>query len=506
MKMQKRKTSVDTISWRGRNVLLLLYLSLLSSVSMAQRELTIDSCRNLALANNKTLLIADEQIVAAQNQRKMAHTKYLPHLSATATYIRNQKEISLLSDEQKTKLNRLGTTSATALQQAAQAMVAQNPAIAPLVQSLGTSLIAPLAGGLGQLGQHLTDGLRTDTRNVFAGVLTLTQPLYMGGKIRAYNKMAQLAETLSYEQKDINRQEVILSVDQAYWQVVSLSHKKKLAESYLQLLQRLDGDVDKMIKEGVATRADGLTVKVKLNEAEMALLRVDDGLSLSRMLLCQLCGLDLETDILLTDEKKEHLEAPLAMPLYNMDEVYAQRSEIKSLELATKIYEQKINLARAEHLPQLAFIANYALTNPSAYNGFENKFGGMWNVGVMLKMPIWSWGEAKYRIRAAKAENKITNLRLAEAREKIALQVSQSSLKVNEANKKLQLAEKNMEKAAENLHYAEVGFKEGVIATSNLLEAHTAWLSAQTDRIDAQIDVHLTQLYLHQALGKLSSR
>lgn len=55
-----------------------------------------------------------------------------------------------------------------------------------------------------------------------------------------------------------------------------------MAESFLDLVNRLDGDVEKMIREGVATKADGLTVKVKVNEAEMLLTKVDNGLALSK--------------------------------------------------------------------------------------------------------------------------------------------------------------------------------------------------------------------------------
>ena len=91
-----------------------------------------------------------------------------------------------------------------------------------------------------------------------------------------------------------------------------------------------------------------------------------------------------------------------------------------------------------------------------------------------------------------------------DAKEKIELQVNQSVFKVNEAAKKLIMAEKNLEKADENLRYATLGFEEGVIAASNVLEAHTAWLSAQSEKIDAQIDVKLTDIYLKKALGQLN--
>ena len=91
-----------------------------------------------------------------------------------------------------------------------------------------------------------------------------------------------------------------------------------------------------------------------------------------------------------------------------------------------------------------------------------------------------------------------------DAKEKIELQVNQSAFQVNEAAKKLTMAEKNLEKANENLRYATLGFEEGVIPASNVLEAHTAWLSAQSEKIDAQIDVKLTEIYLRKATGELT--
>lgn len=484
-------------------------LSLSVYVVGAQQVLSLDSCRALAMANNKELLISQEKINAAHYQKKAAFANYLPKFDATGAYIRNQKEISLLSDAQKDALSNIGTNLSGALQKGVQNMIAQNPGLLQnpqfmqLLQAFGS---VDLAGPLNQVGSSLVDAFRTDTRNMYVGAITLTQPLYMGGKIRAYNKITKYAEELARQQHSTGMQEVILNTDQAYWQVVSLVHKKKLAEGYLELLKKLESDVDKMINEGVATKADGLSVKVKVNEAEMTLTKVDDGLSLSRMLLCQLCGLDLTTDIVLEDEREENLkEAGIASNQINMESVYAIRPEVRSLELASKIYEQKVNVTRSEMLPSIALMGSYMATNPSVLNSFEKKFKGMWNVGVMVSVPLWHWGEGINKVKAAKAEANIARYQLEEAKEKIQLQVSQSAFKVNEAAKKLVMAEKNLEKADENLRYATLGFEEGVIPASNVLEAHTAWLSAQSEKIDAQIDVKLTDLYLKKATGELTS-
>ena len=268
-------------------------------------------------------------------------------------------------------------------------------------------------------------------------------------------------------------------------------------------MQQLDSDVEKMINEGVATKADGLSVRVKVNEAEMTLTKVEDGLSLARMLLCQLCGIDLSSPITLADENMEDIPLLTTDPHFDLSTAYENRPEIRSLELATQIYKQKVNVTRAEHLPSIALMGNYMLTNPSVFNSFENKFKGMWNVGVMVQIPIWHWGEGIYKTRAAKAEARIAQYQLQDAREKIELQVNQAAFKVKEAGKKLVMSSKNMEKAEENLRYATLGFKEGVIATSNVLEAQTAWLSAHSEKIDAQIDVKLTEIYLKKSLGTL---
>lgn len=482
-----------------KKLFLLTILLNLTFIAKAQTILSLDSCRALALANNKDLLISNEKINAAHYQRKAAFTNYLPSFSATGAYMRNQKEFSLLNADQKAALSGLGTSLAGPLEQAGGIIAQLHPELASKIPELGASLTS----AFNNAGSSLVDALRTDTRNVYAGAVTLTQPLYMGGKIRAYNKITQYAEELARQQHQGGMQEVIMSTDQAYWQVISLVNKKKLAEGYLKLLQQLDSDVEKMIAEGVATKADGLSVRVKVNEAEMTLTKVEDGLSLARMLLCQLCGLDLSSPITLTDENMDDI--PLLAPEthFDMSTAYANRPEIRSLELATQIYRQKVNVTRSEHLPSIALMGNYMVTNPSVFNSFENKFKGMWNVGVMVQIPIWHWGEGIYKTRSAKAEARIAQYQLEDAREKIELQVNQASFKVNEAGKKLVMASKNMEKAEENLRYATLGFKEGVIATSNVLEAQTAWLSAQSEKIDAQIDVKLTEIYLKKSLGTL---
>lgn len=485
-----------------------MILAAFSCMLHAQRVLSLDSCRNMAIANNKSLLIAKERMQKAHYDRKAAFTNFLPDFSATGTYMYFSDEISLLNDGQKSALNHMGTSLQQGLTQAAtpiiQHIAQTNPQLAAsLQQAIQSGKLDGMSTALNQLGNELTDALRTDTRNVWAGAVTLMQPLYMGGKIRAYHRITKFSEALARTQHDAQLQDLILNTDDAYWTVVSLSYKKKMAESFLDLVNRLDGDVEKMIREGVATKADGLTVKVKVNEAEMLLTKVDNGLALSKMVLCQLCGMDLDTKFTLTDEDRTDLQVSETVPDDAVQRAWTYRPELKSLDWANKIYEDKVRVIRSEMLPSLALTGGYLVSNPSLLNGFENKFRGMWNVGIMLSVPVFHWNEGIYKVKAAKSEVNIARLQQTEAQEKIELQVNQSLFKNTEAQKRLALSEKNMEKAEENLRYADKGFKEGVIPVTNVMEAQTAWLSAQSDRIDAQIDLKLAQTYLQKAMGTL---
>lgn len=219
------------------------------------------------------------------------------------------------------------------------------------------------------------------------------------------------------------------------------------------------------------------------------------------MLFNQLCGLEIEDKVSLVDEKREILIAKEAPVNPSIEEALINRPEIRSLELATKIYKGKEKIERAEFLPEVGLVAAYLWTNPNGFDGLQNKFGGMWNVGVKLSVPL-NFMTSSAKLSAAKAQTRIQEYQLEEAKEKIELQINQSAFKLNEAHKRYVSSEQNMEKANENLRYANVGFEEGVIPASDVLSAQTAWLSAHSEMIDSQIDVKLCNVYLNKALGR----
>lgn len=478
--------------------------------TVAQQVLSLDSCRAMALRNNKQLGMARLKQDIARDTRKAARTKYLPHVSVIGGYEFMSKEVSILNKDKKNALSNLGTTASgqigntltTAIadmtrqglitQETAQAISQMAEKVTPGLQQTGNSI-----------GQSIRDAFRTDTRNVFTASIMLTQPLYMGGGIVAANKIADISEQMAANDLLNRRQNTVYDIDNAYWTVVSLKHKEKLATSYLDLVKKLNSDVHKMIREGVATRADGLKVDVRVNEAEMQLTQVENGVSLAKMLLCQLCGMPVSDNITLVDEAKDGVELTESAPDVNVETAKENRSELKMLQNAVDISHQSERLIRAAYLPQVGLTAGYLITNPNLYNGYEKKFSGVWNVGVMVRVPVWNWFEGTYKVRAARTASSIAQLEFEEASEKIELQVNQSSYKLAEANKKLGMATKNTESADENLRCANLGFKEGVMEITDVMAAQTAWLQARSQKIDAEIDVKLTQTNLRKVLGEI---
>lgn len=484
-----------------------------------QTVLTLDSCRTLALRNNKQINVSRLSKEVAMNTRKAARTKYLPKVDVLAGYEFTSRNINLLSNKQKNMLNNMGTNLGTQVggdlqkgisekmtelvKQGAISMQ-QAQQIGAMIQQAGAPIGQYTAGIGNTIGQQIVDAFRTDTKNVFGGAVILRQPIFMGGAIKAANAIADITEEMADNDESLKTQSTIYDIDKVYWTVVSLKHKQKLAYSYRDLVKKLDDDVNKMIRQGVATKADGLKVDVKVNEADMDITRVDDGVTLAKMLLCQLCGIPMTDKITLADEVGNGLETSnVKFTDYQPDSTFSNRPEVRLLQNAVDLSEQGTKIIQAEYLPHVALTGGYMITNPNVYNGFQKRFSGVWNVGVTVQVPVWNWFEGRYKVRASRAATSMARMELSDVQEKINLQVTQSRFKVKEARKRLVMANNNVKSAEENLRCAQVGFREGVIPSTDVMAAQTAWQKAHSDKIDAEVDLRVSEVNLEKALGIL---
>ncbi len=490
----------------AKKICILAITALLAIPLFAQKTLQLEECRQMALAHNKSIQIAQENVKAARQLKQAAFAQFLPNFSANAAYTWNQKNISLLAEDAYLPTyayNANGSISYPNSWNNQWAVVNNtpvpldangkpfNPSTNPEKIEWKNKALLP------------RDAMEYDVKNVFVGTIGFTQPIFMGGKIKALYDIAKYGEHLANAQQENKETELLQEVDEDYWRVVSLESKVALAREYKSLIVKMDSDIRIMVDEGVATKADALKVRVKLNEADVSLTKAEDGLNLSRMALNQVCGMPLDETYRLADQ---NLEAKMSeTKLIPLDQALANRPEIKALTQMQNIAKASEKAMFSRFLPDIALTGNYLVSNPNSFNGFETKFGGMFTVGVVAHVPLFHFGEKIHTLNASKSQYRIATLELEETREKMELQIKQSSFKTVESLKKQTMTQHNIDQAVENLRYATEGFEAGVITSTDLLAAQTAWLSAKSENIDAIIDVKLCNLYLEKSQGILKA-
>ena len=522
-------------------LVLALFLPVIPLTAQPQR-LTLDDCREMALEADKDLQQARTRIDMAGYDRKIALANYFPTVSATGAYLYNNRDIALVDAYQSSMLQSAGSimqgviegAAASATEQISGAMsqamtgtmtqlmtaIQTNPALAqeylssPMWQtvlgmlqkmdpsSLGQLQLPDIAELVNAIGADIDKALHPDLHNIWMGGVTVQQPVFVGGKILYSNKMATLGEDLARSKYDQEEARVVLDVEQAYWQIVSIAGKKRLSESYADLLRTLESDVNASVKAGVMTESDALQIKVKANEADMLRTKATNGLALAKMLLCQRIGLPLDSDISLADEYLDMVPLPECPLDKSLDDIYTDRPETRSLELASRIYDAKAKVIRADGLPKVVLTANWLVSNPNPFNGIQNTWnGGMLSTGVMVNIPLFHGLENTNKYRKARAEASLYRSRLEDAKEKIELQVTRERKAYGEALETLSMAQSNLDSAEENLRTATIGFEAGVISTSTVLSAQTAWLSAHSDCLDAGTELQMAAAALRKAEG-----
>ena len=467
-----------------------------------QQILTLEDCRAKALAGNHSIQRAEERMSETEYLRKAALWQMLPRVSANGGYTWTQKSVNLLSKEQEERLYNMGYTVRDGLNSALREDLSSLPIGGELISQQLARIInsSSLTSSLNSVGNDIVQAMDIDTRNIGVGTVTLSQPLYTGGKLLSIYRTAALVSRMSGIEYERQCEETLIAVDEAYWQVVSVRQKKELAEQYVSLLTRLNSDVEEMVAAEVATRGDLAKVRVKLNEAQMNLTKATNGLALAKMLLAQRCGMELTADYeVVTPES--FADSSNAADTIDMSSVLKNRKELQMLRIGDSMAREGVRLAAATLKPNVAVTGGYLFSNPNLFDGFKNEFGGTPMASVAVNIPICH-PAAIYTLKAAKARQREAEHQRKEAEELIELQVNKANCELQLAGKKLDQALSNVDQAEENLKLATESFTAGACSSSDLMGAQTAWMAAKSDELDARIEITMMKVYLKQALGE----
>ena len=490
-----------------------LLLLLLTLPASSQEVMTLDTCRARALRANRGLKQAEAKVQETDALEKAAFCEMLPRVTANGGYMWMEKSVNLLSEEQKERLSTMGDEIQSDISSAIhQEMSGFNLDLGGLSIPVGDALAgrldnaltnANLSGKINEMGNEIINGMTTDTRNMGGAMITVTQPIYLGGKLLAAHRTAALVHSLAGVELDKKQQETVIAVDEAYWQVVSVEYKKSLAEQYAALLDTLEHNVQLLVDAEMATQGDLAQVRVKHNEAQMSLTKATNGLMLSKMLLAERCGMPLDSDIeVVTMQNDQRIQDNdnQGNQTVDMNEVWSKRPEMHMLRIADSVARQGVRMAASTLKPNVAVSGGYLLTNPNVFDGFKNEWGGTWMAGVVVNVPIVH-PAGIYAVKAAKAKRNEVAYQMEEAEEMIALQVKKLSCELEIAYKHLAQAESDLDAAENNLKLADESFKAGMCSSSDMMAAQTAWMKAESEIIDARIEIEMDKVYLKQALG-----
>ncbi len=473
-------------------LLTVVFTSFVISNIFAQRLLTLENCTQLALGEDNQLKIDIEAEASASDLRKAAFAGFFPKLSANGMYMWNEKNIALLPNQLATGL---GTFNA-----ANGSFTFSNPNFLKDLPAVKDALSSVLGDGY----QSVHDKATFDIHNVFVAQVGVVQPIYMGGRLTNLYKMSQSAEKIAQMKSKGDKENTIVKVNEAFLLTVSLQEKVKLAAQYTDLLKKLLENVESAVEEGVATKSDILKVKVKLNESELIKSKAENGLAMSKMTLCKLCGLPLNANITLDTSNIDSYSLTTENTFIDSTKI-KNRSEIQILEESEKLSKAAAKLSSAGLQPNIVAAANYVASSPNVLDGYNKDFLGGFNVGVVVNIPI-AHADAIYRYKAAKHAANVAKLELEDATKAFTVEANQTAFRVQEGNKNLKQALLNLENADENLRLAEEAYNEGVATVTDVMIAQTGWQTAYNQKIDAAIDLRSSELLLKKQLGKLTDK
>jgi outer membrane protein TolC len=458
---------------------ILSLIALGCAMSASAQTYTLEQIKDSALQNNFAIRSAKYGVEAAQQQRKEAFTKYFPTVSGTGLWFNANKGMA------QTTLNPSASIS---------------PELgAALAQSLPQEAMAALANPISI----------SMMKNGTIGSLMAVQPVFAGGQIINGNKLAKVGEEVSKLQLQLSQNEVEKTAEQYFWQLASLQEKMNTINAVDTLLRDIYKDVDVAVRAGVAMRNDLLQVQLRQNDIQSQRLKLQNGISIVRLLLSQYCGLrdtsfTIDHSSLTIDHSATQMEkannvqcsapAPLACKarMVNVQSLSEYQLLQKQVE-AAKLQKQ---MAVGQNLPTVAVGAGY-----NYHNLLENNHSfGM--VFATVSVPISDWWGGSHTIKRRKIEHQKAIEQLDDNTQLLKIRMQNAWNGVEESYQQLLLAVRSIEQASENLRLNRNYYRAGTSKMSDLLEAQLLYQQSLDKHTDAFADYQNKLLEYKQATGQ----
>jgi len=420
----------------------------------AQTTYSLEQLKQLAVENNYSLRSARNAIQQSKEVESEAWTKYFPQVSALGLGFQNNKPMIDLDIELPDAIARL------------------------IPQDLIPANISLMKKGV-------------------YGSVSAIQPVFMGGQIINGNKLAKVGVEASELQLEASEDQVELTTEQYYWQIVSLKEKVLTLVFVHDLLVQLEKDVTNMVRVGAVNRNDLLQVQLRKGEIETAQLELENGLTTVSQLLAQHVGKTGEAiDISMPNGfavgtvpelpialRQDHQTALAATPQYRLLE--------KNVESHRLQHKMKVG----QNMPNVGVGASYS------YNDFFEKSSSAM-VFAAVQVPISGWWGGSHAIKRQKLALQDAQEQMEDNGQKLIIRMNNAWAAVETSHKKLLIAHDAIEQAEENLRLNKDYYRVGSTKMSDLLLAQQQYQQARDRYTDAFADFQTKQLEYRQATGQ----
>ena len=426
----------------------LAFCCMAGAAAQEKLSLTQAECRQMALQNNEDLRKSDITLRKAQLDKGIAFRAYLPKLD--------------------------GMVSGTYM--------------FPDMNLMGTEL---------------------QMHGMYMAGLSVTQPLYAGGRIVAGNKLARIGQESAAETLRKTRMEVLAEADKAYWTYIAVGRKVRMLEAYRTQMDTLYRQVETAVQAGMGTDNELLRIRTKRSEISYQLQKARNGADLCRLSLCHVLGQPMDTEIVATDTLIQAI-APT-----RLDENIASRPELRLLLKQVEAREQQVKSARGDILPQIGLSAGYTWYGNIKLNGltadaqgnyipFTQKLDdGIGLVMASVSIPLFHWGEGLKKVKKAKLDLVNARLDLQQNARLLSIEARQAVQNLTDGYNLVQTAELGSRQAEENLRVMRDRYAQGLSTLTDLLDAQSQWQQAESNRIEALAQYKIYETEYLRCTGRL---
>jgi outer membrane protein len=330
-------------------------------------------------------------------------------------------------------------------------------------------------------------------------------PLYTGGRVEGAIATAGHQREAAAQDRSGALNDLLLETRTAYWSLVTARESARVLEEAVASYEGHLKDARNRFDVGIAASNEVLSVQVERDRAELARLQAENMAGVANENLARLVGLPLGTRI----EPVEPLSVPPApaAPANDTEALMAAaleaRPELRALAARAQAARTAVEIQRAAGRPQanLAVGYDYANPNPRIFPQTDS-FRGTWSAGVTVSLRAFDGGRVAAAAAQAAAQADALDRQLDDLKSRLRLEVTSRALDLRTAQAALAVAARSLEAARENVRVARDRYQEGVVPSSELLDAETALLRAGLDQTSAATQVRIALANLDRAVGR----